>query len=123
MSKKITNIILFSLLAFLIATPIFAVDISPFQKDPTTASPITNVTDVIGPSGILVVAIQWIYTTFFIVAVLFILMAAYNFIRGGTNPKAIETAKAQLKYAVIAIVIALVASGASAIIDAFLSGK
>ncbi|HPW34502.1 MAG TPA: pilin [Candidatus Paceibacterota bacterium] len=65
--------------------------------------------------------VKWLYTIFFIVAVLFILIAAYNFMQGGSNPKAVETAKSQLKYAVIAIVVALVASGVSLMIELFLS--
>jgi hypothetical protein len=69
---------------------------------------------------ILINVVKWTYTVFFIMATIFILVAAYNFLRGGTNPKAIETAKNQLKYAVIAIVIALVASGASLLIKNFL---
>jgi uncharacterized membrane protein len=65
-------------------------------------------------------AVTYMYSAFYILAVGFILWAAFNYLQGGTNPKKIETAKAQLKYAVIAIVIALVASGASAIIQNFI---
>lgn len=72
-------------------------------------SPVTGVNQA---ETIFITIVQWIYTIFFIVAVLFLLIAAYNFIRGGSNPEAIKTAKAQLKYAVIAIAIALIASGA-----------
>jgi hypothetical protein len=53
--------------------------------------------------------------------VLFILFAAYNFVQGGANPEKVKVAKTQLKYAVIAIVVALVASGASWIIAQFLA--
>ena len=81
---------------------------------------VTNYKSVSDLSTLLGAVIKWVYTIFFVVAVLFILVAAYNFIRGGTNPKAIETAKAQLKYAVIAIVIALLATAVSVIIEAFL---
>lgn len=72
---------------------------------------------------ILIALIKWTYTVFFIVAVLFILIAAYNFLRGGDNPKAVETAKAQLKYAVIAIVVALLASGAAVILGMVIASR
>jgi len=52
--------------------------------------------------------------------VFFILLAAYNFVWGGSDEKRLVTAKSQLKYAVIAIVVALMASGISIIIDNFL---
>jgi hypothetical protein len=70
--------------------------------------------------NVLLYATRWIYTIFFIVAVLFILLAAYNFIQGGNNPEKVKTAKEQLKYAVIAIVVALIATGVSVIIGNFL---
>ena len=70
---------------------------------------------------VLMNVIKWVYTVFFVVAVLFILLAAYNFIQGGSNPKAVETAKGQLKYAVIAIAVALVASGISVFIQHYLT--
>ena len=122
-SKKIFGFLSASLLSFLISVPVFAitVDISPFQNNAGTKSPITNVDQVVGTGGLLITAVQWIYSIFFVVAVLFILIAAYNYLRGGTNPKAIETAKSQLKYAVIAIAIALVASGISLLIKGILS--
>jgi len=67
--------------------------------------------------------IRWMYTLIFIFAVGLILVAAFNFIRGGADPKHIETAKLQIRYAVIAMVIALVASGVSWVIRYFIAGR
>lgn len=64
--------------------------------------------------------IRWFYTLFFIAAVFFFLLAAYNYIRGGTNEEYIKTAKSQLKYGAIGIVIALVASGISLVLQNFI---
>ena len=61
-----------------------------------------------------------VFDVFFVVAILFILLAAYNFLIGGQDEKKLATAKTQLKYAVIAIVVALVAGGASLLIGSFL---
>jgi uncharacterized membrane protein len=65
-------------------------------------------------------AVTYMYTAFYIVAVGFILWAAFSYLQGGTNPEKIKEAKNQLKYAVIAIIIALVASGVSTIISNFI---
>jgi len=65
--------------------------------------------------------IRWVYTMFFVVAVLFILLAAYNYLLGGQDEKRIELAKKQLTYAVIAIVVALLAAGISGIVYTFLA--
>jgi heme O synthase-like polyprenyltransferase len=65
--------------------------------------------------------VGWIYTAFFVVAVLYILLAAFKFLRGADNPQNVEEAKKRLLYAVIAIVVALVASGVSVFIEKFIT--
>lgn len=95
--------------------------INPFENDPNMQSPITTVGDQnSGVIGLIVVVIRWMYTLFFIVAVAMILLAAYNFVRGGSNEKLVETAKKQLKWAVVAIAVALVATGISMVVQDFL---
>ena len=95
--------------------------INPFENDPNMQSPITSVGDQnSGVIGLIVVVIKWMYTLFFIVAVAMILLAAYNFVRGGSNEKLVETAKKQLKWAVVASVVALVATGISMVVQDFL---
>ncbi len=100
--------------------PMFAygasVNIAPFNTG-DTASPVNSADDIFTIVKSIVI---WIYRAFFVVAVIFILMAAYNFIQGGTNEKKIEVAKNQLKYAGISIVVALIATGLSAIISQFI---
>ena len=75
--------------------------INPFGMT-ELASPITGVTKI---WDIVFNIVRWVYTAFFIVAVLFILFAAYNFVQGGANPEKVKVAKTQLKYAVIAVFI------------------
>jgi hypothetical protein len=94
--------------------------VDPFGSNANMKSPVTNIeTDLI--NGKLITAIKWTYTIFFIVAVFFFLLAAYNFLLGGSNEERVKTAKNQLTYGVIAIVVALIASGISLIIFTFLS--
>ena len=57
-----------------------------------------------------------IFDVFFVVAVLFFLLAGYNFLMGGQDEKKIATAKNQLKWGAIAIVVALLAGGVSLVI-------
>jgi len=60
--------------------------------------------------------IRWVYTMFFVLAVLFILLAAYNYLLGGQDEKRIELAKKQLTYAVVAIIVALLAAGVAGVV-------
>ncbi len=95
--------------------------INPFGNNPQLKSPVTDIqTQILGSNGILATIVQWVYTTFFIVAVLFFLLAAYNFMLGGSDEKKIATAKNQLKWGVIAIVVALLSVGAAYAIDTLL---
>jgi heme/copper-type cytochrome/quinol oxidase subunit 2 len=64
--------------------------------------------------------VKWVYTVFFIVAVIFILFAAFNYLSGGDNPEKLKTAHNQIIYAAIAIAVALLAVGASAIVQRFI---
>ncbi len=73
--------------------------------------------------GLLDKAIIWMYTAFYIIAVGYILWAAFTFLQAGGDAKKVDEAKNRLKYAVIAIIVALVASGVSKIISGFLSNQ
>ena len=83
-------------------------------------SPIENTTQAY---SLLVTIVRWVYTIFFVIAVLFILIAAYNFILGGKDETKVKLAKVQLKYAIIAIAIALVSAGASTIVQNVLEDR
>jgi hypothetical protein len=65
--------------------------------------------------------VRWIYIIFFIVAVLFILFAAFTYLTAGGEAEKVNTAKNQLIYAVVAIAVALLAVGFEAIVRNFLS--
>ena len=64
--------------------------------------------------------VKWVYTIFFIVAVIFILFAAFNYLSGGENTEKLKTAHNQIIYAAIAIAVALLAVGISTIIQRFI---
>ena len=78
-----------------------------------TASPVSDPGSV---GAIVEKIVTWFYEAFFIIAVLFFLLAAYNFMLGGSDEKKIATAKNQLKWGVIAVVVALISTGISAMV-------
>ena len=66
--------------------------------------------------------VKWIYTIFFVVAVMFILFAAFNYLTAGGDAEKVKSSHNQLIYAAIAIAVALLAVGAQAIIKDVLKG-
>lgn len=71
--------------------------------------------------GLLQKVIVWMYRIFFVIAVLYILIAAFTILTEKDKAKAWEKGKAQLTNAAIAIVVALVASGFAAVVKSFLT--
>ena len=66
--------------------------------------------------------VKWTYIIFFIVAVMFILFAAYAYLAAQGEPEAINKIKTQIMYAAIAIVVALMALSVELIIRNLISG-
>ncbi len=82
----------------------------------------TPITDVGGGVEILLEIVKWIYTIFFLLAIIFILMSAYNFVSGGDNADKIKKAKSQLKWAIIGIGLGLISASISLLVSNFLGG-
>jgi hypothetical protein len=87
------------------------------NDSPSPTSPINSVSDV---QNWLVQATKWGFTFFFILAVAFILIAAYRFLMARDNKAEVDAATKSLKNAAIAIAIALVSAGVSSIISSAL---
>ncbi|MEK7635830.1 MAG: hypothetical protein AAB405_01940 [Patescibacteria group bacterium] len=60
--------------------------------------------------------IKWIYTIFFILAGIFILAAAFTYLTAQGDPEKVGKAKSQIIYAIVAIVVALIALSIPAIV-------
>jgi len=69
---------------------------------------------------ILARVVQYAYTLFFIVAIVFILIAAFNFLTAKGDTAKVVSARSQILYAVVAIIIALLSVGAAQIIKSFI---
>lgn len=93
----------------------FGGDVEVNASDP---GPVTSFDDIV---ALFSKAARWMYTIFFIVAVMFILLAAYTYLRAGDDESKVRKATAMLKNAVIAIVVALLSSGVALIINNFLN--
>jgi hypothetical protein len=113
---------IYSLLAplALFSGKVFAVDEKTQQaiNDLAEDSPIKNIDNIY---TILARIVSYAYTIFFIIAVLFILIAAFNFLTAKGDSSKVQSARDQIKWAVVAIIIALISVGAAQIIKSFIT--
>jgi hypothetical protein len=79
-----------------------------------------GIKNVEGVVRILIEVLKWTYTVFFIIAVLYILFAAYAYLTAQADPEKIKSATNQIIYAAIAIAVALLAVGINAIVKSII---
>ncbi|MDP3015355.1 MAG: hypothetical protein Q8N28_03040 [bacterium] len=109
---------LFGFLA--IENPVFAA-VAPSTE--SAARELAGRSKITTPSHILNILtkiVRYTYTIFFIVAIIFIIIAAFNFLTAQGDPEKIKGARAQILWAVVAIAIALISVGAAQIIQTFI---
>ena len=116
------SIFLFSNFYFLVSpAAAFAVDYSAQRAiDELCAKEGCPIQSPEGIAQILGRIVSWTYTIFFIVAVFFILVAAFNFLFARGDPEKIKSARSQILWAAVAIAVALISVGAAQIIKTFL---
>ena len=90
-------------------------------------NPIPSIPEIRGRTGsvsglvaIFTDIVKWIYTIFFIVAVMFVIFAAFTYLTAGGDAEKVGNAKSQIIYAAVAIIVALLAVSLQAIIRNFL---
>jgi len=126
MEKK--KFIFFILIIFEISIPILTAAITPWAITPGSIpdaqqlriqqdSPIKSSDALL---NVIANIVKWVYTIFFIVAVMFILFAAFNYLGGAGSPERLKKAHSMIIYAAIAIAIALLSVGVVTIIQNFL---
>ena len=106
MKKTIALIFIASVLATSLGTAAFAVEPLPVGFEGGLPTIATSGRDAITIIGLLT---NWLFVILSVTAVIFIVLAAFQFITSGGNPEAIGEARRKLLYAAIGIVIALVA--------------
>ncbi|KKR89198.1 MAG: hypothetical protein UU85_C0004G0038 [Candidatus Wolfebacteria bacterium GW2011_GWA2_42_10] len=79
---------------------------------------IKEVSDLV---GILTKVLAWIYTILFIIAIIFILIAAFTYLTAQADPEKIKTATRQIMWAAVAIAVALISVSINVIISNFIS--
>ena len=83
----------------------------------------TGPTTVGGLVDVLKGVIRWIYIIFFVIAVMFIIFAAFSYLTAGGDPEQVSKAKSRIIYAAVAIAVALLAVGFEVIIRNFLASS
>lgn len=115
--KKLT----YTLFAVVLGVSVFTPIVFGAAASPLPESPIQNFEGEKSVMGLLEKAVVWMYRIFFVIAVLYILIAAFTILTEKDKAKAWEKGKAQLTNAAIAIVVALIASGFAALVKSFLT--
>ncbi len=87
------------------------------QIQPLPDSPVRSVSDVI---SVLNFIVRIIFTVLMIVAIAFILYAAFKYLTAMGSPERVQEAHRALLWAAVAIAVALVATGVRAIIESIL---
>ena len=105
-NKKIKTILLLSL----ISLPILALAQTNVQTPPT---PVTRFEDIL---RILNTLINWIFTILLVIAVFFIMLAAFNYLGSAGEPEKVAEAQNKLIYAAVAIGVSLIAKGVEFIV-------
>lgn len=86
------------------------------------APPDVSITSVGGVIGFLLRILDLARTIFWIVAVAMILYAAFLYLTAGGSPEGVTNANKTLRYAIIAIVVALIATSLPFLVRSFLTG-
>ncbi|MDP3052777.1 MAG: hypothetical protein Q8N22_02375 [bacterium] len=79
----------------------------------TAPTPITHIEDIL---RILNTVINWIFTILLLLAVIFIMMAAFSYLGSAGDPEKTKSAANQLIYAAVAIGVGLIAKGVEFIV-------
>jgi hypothetical protein len=86
----------------------------------TSNTPTTNITSLQSVLQLFCVVFGWAFYFLIIVAVIFILFAAFKYLTAGGDPENVKKAGSMLLYAAVAIGVALLAKAIPAIIGTFL---
>mgnify|MGYP001566896119 CR=1 FL=1 len=65
------------------------------------------------------VAINWIFTFLIIIAIIFVLIAAFKYLTAAGDPEKVKAASHTLVYAAVAVAVAIVAKGVPLIVGNF----
>ena len=87
---------------------------------PPSNVPQTNITSLQGVLNILCVVFSWMFWFLVVLAVIFVIVAAFKYLTAGGNPEAVSGAGRTLLYAAVAIGVALIARAVPFVVGTFL---
>ena len=79
----------------------------------------TVVTSLGGVLGTLCTVINWMFVFLIVLAVIFIIVAAFRYLTASGDPEKVKGASAMLLYAAIAVAVAILAKGIPLIVSSF----
>jgi hypothetical protein len=121
MNSKIKSVVFsVSLIALLAVTSLAFAQPQVNIPGTDTASDITSANELL---NVVKSIIGWVYAIFFVLAVLFILMAAFTYLGAAGDETKLAKAKNQIIYAAVAVVVALLAVGFSQIVGSIIGGE
>ncbi|MDD4412921.1 MAG: hypothetical protein PHR00_04760 [Patescibacteria group bacterium] len=115
--KKIFYIIPLVALSLLAIAPSTSIGAEIVQ---TPDAPIKTVSGFI---DLLSYGLRILYTLFFILAVIFILMAGFGYLTAGGDPAKVKKASSKLIYGIIGVAVGLLATGVRALVENILGTK
>lgn len=115
--KKIFSLTILSLILFSSVAPLA---LAAEEAPATVANKISTLADLM---DFINKIINWIFTALLVVAVIMVLMAAFQFLTAGGNQETIKKAQNSLLYALIAIVIGALAKGLVLVVTNLLGVK
>lgn len=121
MKKFVTASVMLGLTVFVLSAVLgsfaMAADI-PEQSIPNNL--VTNKADLLAK---LTIAVNWIFTIFVVLAIIFVLLAAIQFLTAGGDAVKIGEARQKLIWAAVGVVVALMARGLPVVISNIIGGN
>jgi len=111
MKKLFSAIILLSFLGMAI------LPVGVFAGDGTLHTVPSGIKDQEGLFKLLTVITDWIFTIFLALAVIFIIIAAFQFITAGGKAESVSEARQKIIWAAVGIIVALVARAIPAVLE------
>ena len=82
----------------------------------------TPITTLPGVLQAICTAVDWIFTFLIIIAIIFVLVAAFKYLTAGGDPEKVKSASHNLIYAAVAVAIGIIAQGVPLIVITFFTG-
>jgi hypothetical protein len=108
--NKLEKFLILGLQVGLIASPL------AFAQQTPPPPPVQSFNDVL---RIINVAINWLFTLLIILAVVYFILAAFEYLTSGGDKEKTDKAKNKLIYGIVAIVVAILARGIPALVGSF----